>query len=276
MKRPSNPVVLATWLVACLLTACAGDPNVHADAMAQPAGLRRDQVQAGLFVLTTYSRITRTDQALTVYIEGDGLAWRSRNQASDDPTPHRALGLSLAAADRAPNVVYLARPCQFTPMAANPRCAVTYWTDKRYAEEVVTSMNIAVTQYLQRLPGQRVNLVGYSGGGALAVLIAARRDDVASLRTVAGNLDHVAVNRLHRVSPIPGSLNAIDIAQRVAAIPQLHVSGDDDKVVPTFVTRTFVDAVGSCAQLRVVEGMAHESDWAGKWPALLSTPLACS
>ncbi|MBT3068762.1 alpha/beta hydrolase [Rhodoferax sp. U11-2br] len=276
MTRPSNPVVLATWLVICLLTACAGDPNVHADAMAQPAGLQRNQVQAGAFVLTTYSRITRIDQPLTVYIEGDGLAWRSRNQASDDPTPHRALGLSLAVADGTSNVVYLARPCQFTPMTANPRCAVTYWTDKRYAEEVVTSMNIAVTQYLQRLPGQRVNLVGYSGGGALAVLIAARRDDVASLRTVAGNLDHVAVNRLHQVSPMPVSLNAIDVAGRVATIPQLHISGDDDKVVPTSVTRTFVAAVGSCAQLRVVEGMAHESDWAGKWPALLSTPLSCS
>jgi poly(3-hydroxybutyrate) depolymerase len=268
--------VLPMLLAACLLAACAGDPTVHADAMAQPAGLQRDQVQAGTFMLTTYSRITRTDQALTVYIEGDGLAWRSRNQASDDPTPHRALGLSLAVADTAPNVVYLARPCQFTPMSGNPRCAVTYWTDKRYAEEVVASMNTAVTKYLRCLPGQRVNLVGYSGGGALAVLIAARRDDVASLRTVAGNLDHVAVNRLHQVSPMLGSLNAIDVAQRVATIPQLHVSGDDDKVVPASVTRTFVAAVGACAQLHVVEGMAHEGDWAGKWPALLALTLPCS
>jgi len=272
MKRTSAPALLA----ACLLTVCAGDPNAHADAMARPAGLQRDQVEAGAFVLTTYSRITRPDQALTVYIEGDGLAWRNRNQPSDDPTPRRALGLSLAVADTAPNVVYLARPCQFTPMSVNPRCTATYWTDNRYAEEVVASMNIAVTHYLRNLPGQRVHLIGYSGGGALAVLIAARRDDVASLRTVAGNLDHVAVNRLHQVSPMPGSLNAIDVARRVAAIPQLHVSGGDDKVVPTSVTRSFVAAVGSCAQLRVVDGMGHESDWGGKWPAMLSIKLPCS
>ncbi|EJL83660.1 hypothetical protein PMI16_04125 [Herbaspirillum sp. CF444] len=267
---------LTILLAAGLSTACAGDPNAHADAMAQPAGLQRDQVQAGAFVLTSYLRITRTDRPLTVYIEGDGLAWRSRHQPSEDPTPRRALGLSLAVADTAPNVVYLARPCQFTPMSANSRCAVTYWTDRRYSEEVVASMNAAVTQYLHRLPGQRVNLVGYSGGGALAVLIAARRQDVASLRTVAGNLDHAAVNRLHQVSQMPDSLNAIDVAARVAAIPQLHVSGADDKVVPTFVARSFVAAVGSCAQLRVVDGMAHESDWAAKWPALLSSTLPCS
>lgn len=276
MKRASGLAsLLAALLTACLLAACAGDPTAHADAMAQPAGLRRDQVRAGDFVLTAYFRITRSDQPLTVYIEGDGLAWRRRDLPSDDPTPHRALGLSLAAADTGANVVYLARPCQFTPMSANPRCAVTYWTDKRYAEEVVASMDAAVTHYLRRLPGQRVDLVGYSGGGALAVLIAARRQDVASLRTVAGNLDHVAVNRLHRVSPMQGSLNAIDVASRVAAIPQLHVSGADDEVVPTAVTRNFVAAVGSCAQLRVVDGMAHESDWAARWPALRSMTLSC-
>ena len=262
-------------LAACLLTACAGDPNAHADAMAQPAGLQRAQVQAGIFVLTSYSRIARPDKPLTVYIEGDGLAWRSRYQPSDDPSPHNALGLGLAVADASPNVLYLARPCQFTPMAANPRCAVTYWTDRRYSEEVVASMNAAVTQYMRRLPGQRVNLVGYSGGGAVAVLIAARREDVATLRTVAGNLDHTAVNRLHQVSPMPDSLNAIDVARQIAAIPQLHISGADDKVVPASIARAFAAAVGPCARLRVVDGMAHESDWPAKWPGLLSIPLSC-
>lgn len=273
MRCAATPAVLLT---ALLMTACAGDPQAHADTMAQPAGLQRSQVQAGSFLLTSYVRIARADQALTVYIEGDGPAWRNRYQPSDDPTPRRALGLGLAVADTTANVVYLARPCQFTPMAANARCAVTYWTDKRYSEEVVAAMNAAVTQYLHRLPGQRVNLVGYSGGGALAVLIAARRTDVASLRTVAGNLDHVAVNRLHAVSPMPDSLNAIDVAQRVAAIPQLHISGADDQVVPTSVTRSFVAAAGPCARLHVVDGMAHESDWAAHWAALRALPLPCS
>lgn len=273
MMRVSS---LAMLLAACLLMGCASDPLAHADKMAQPAGLQRDQVQAGSFLLTSYYRMTRTDRALTVYIEGDGMAWRSRYQPSDDPTPHRALGLSLAAVDPAPNVLYLARPCQFTPMASNPRCTVAYWTEQRYAEEVVASMNAAVTHYLQRLPGQRVNLVGYSGGGALAVLIAARRSDVASLITIAGNLDHVAVNRLHQVSAMPGSLNAIDVAPRVATIPQLHISGADDRVVPSSVARSFVAAVGSCAQLRILDGMTHESDWAVRWPTLLSSKLTCS
>ena len=127
-------VVSRAALLALVLAGCA-DPNLHADAMAQTAHLRRAQVTTDSFVLTSFYRITRPDLPLTVYIEGDGLAWRSRTEPSADPTPHQALGLALAAADPAANVVYLARPCQFTPMAANPRCDKAYWTNKRFADE---------------------------------------------------------------------------------------------------------------------------------------------
>ena len=268
--------------LACLcmmlgvLAGCA-DPNLHADAMAQTAHLRRAQVTTDSFVLTSFYRITRPDLPLTVYIEGDGLAWRSRTEPSADPTPHQALGLALAAADPAANVVYLARPCQFTPMAANPRCDKAYWTNKRFADEVVVAMNQAVTHYAVQVPGQHIHLIGYSGGGALAVLIAARRNDVASLRTVAGNLDHAEVNRLHHVSAMPGSLNAIDVAPQVASIAQIHFSGSDDAVVPPLIAQRFVAATGGrCAQTHVVPGMNHESDWAGRWPDLLKIPPLCS
>jgi predicted esterase len=259
-----------------LLAGCAS-PNEHANSMAQAAGLRREQIDAGDFVLTAFYRSTRADRPLNVYIEGDGLAWVSRYQPSDDPTPHQALGLALAAADPAPNVLYLARPCQFTPMSANPRCGVAYWTGKRYAEEVVASMNQAITDYVAKMetPGQRINLIGYSGGAAIAVLVAARRSDIASLRTVAGNLDEVEVNRLHKVSAMPDSLNAIDFARQVAAIPQMHFSGADDPVVPPAIARRFVTAAGACAQMRVVPGMAHESDWGRVWPGLLAAEPRC-
>jgi dienelactone hydrolase len=262
-------------LLLCFLAGCA-NPDVHANKMAQAAGLQREQIDTDPFILTAFSRITHPDLPLNIYIEGDGLAWRSRYQPSDDPTPHQALGLALAAADPAPNVVYLARPCQFTPMAANPRCNAAYWTDKRYAEEVVASMNQAVGHYAMLTPGQKINLIGYSGGGAIAVLVAARRSDIATLRTVGGNLDQAEVNRLHQVSAMPASLNAIDYADRVAAIPQMHYNGAKDTVVPPVIARHFAAAVGPCAQTRVVPGMSHESDWDRLWPDLLKTVPRCS
>ena len=261
-----------------LLVGCATlDRSGHADRVALRAGLAREQVSAGRFRLTTFVRVTRPDQPLDLYIEGDGPAWVSRTRPAADPTPRIATGLALAAADPAPNVVYLARPCQFTPRAQDPGCGVEYWTGRRYAPEVTDALDTAISHYAARAPGQSINLVGFSGGGALAVLAAARRDDIASLRTVAGNLDTEFVNRIHGVSPMPDSLNPIDVAPRVAAIPQLHFSGADDTVVPSQVAQRFVSATdGYCAQAHTVPNMAHDGDWGSQWPGLLGIQPACT
>lgn len=274
------PAFLAVLLVvACsLLSGCTVlDRDAHADALAAPSQLHREQVKAAPFVLTAFVRITRPDQPLTVYIEGDGLAWISRTEPSADPTPRKATGLALAVADPAPNVVYLARPCQFTPMALNPRCGVPYWTSKRFAPDVVASMSEAVSHFAAKVPGQAVHLVGYSGGGAVAVLVAAQRADIASIRTVAGNLDTEFVNRLHGVSAMPESMNPIDVASRVAIVPQRHFSGADDTVVPPDVAQRFARAAGGrCAQTSTVPGAAHDTGWAEQWPALLALTPTCN
>lgn len=256
---------------------CASlDRDAHAESLAGPAGLQRETLSAGDFRLTAFSRITRADKPLRIYIEGDGLAWISRTEPSLDPTPVAATGLALAATDGSANVVYLARPCQFTPMRENPRCHVAYWTGKRFAPEVVDAMNAAVGQLAARVPGQPIELVGYSGGGAIAVLIAARRRDVATLRTVAGNLDVEYVNRLHHVSAMPASRNPIDVAAQVAGIAQIHFSSAQDTVVPPEVARRFAAAAGGrCVKTVVVSGIAHDGDWAQRWHALLAQPPVC-
>lgn len=271
----------AAALLAILIGALAGcaalDPSAHAEALAEPAHLHRELMDTGRFVLTTFSRISQPGKPLRVYIEGDGRAWLSRTEPSLDPTPHRATGLALAAKDPAPNVIYLARPCQFTPQAMNPRCGIPYWTGKRFAPAVIEAMNDAVSRFAARTPGEPVELVGYSGGGAIAVLIAARRSDVASIRTVAGNLDDELVNRMHDVSSMPESANAIDSARRVANIPQIHFSGALDRVVPPAVARRFVEAAGGhCARALTVPGLAHERGWSGRWPALLKIAPTCA
>jgi hypothetical protein len=270
-------VLLGAVTLCAALAGCTGlDRNARADALAGPAGLSRESIDTGSFLLTAFSRITRPDAPLDLYIEGDGFAWVTRNEPSLDPTPREATGLALAAADPAPNVVYLARPCQFTPMEQNTRCDVPYWTGKRFAPDVVESMNEAVSQMVARVPGQRIDLIGYSGGAALAVLIAARRADIASIRTVAGNLDDEFVNRLHHVSPMPESENPIEVADKVATIPQIHFSGTNDTVVPPEVAQRFVAAIGTrCAQLRQVPDITHDGDWKRVWPALLKITPTC-
>jgi hypothetical protein len=263
---------------AFTMSACSVlDRTTHAEALAQPAGLAREQIDTGTFVLTAWSRVARRDQDVTIYLEGDGLASLSSSQPSLDPTPAKATGLTLAAADPASNVAYLARPCQFTPMEVNPRCGVPYWTSRRFSPEVIDAMNVAIDRLAARVPGRRINLVGYSGGAAIAVLVAARRHDVASIRTVAGNLDDEYINQLHGVSAMPESENPIDHARQVANVPQLHFSGADDEVVPPSVAARFIAATGArCAHHRIVPGVAHEGEWAKRWPALLAEQPLCT
>lgn len=266
------------FLVAALLliSACAHeDPRRHAQDLATRAGLIRSEIQTRDFLLVAYSRIAEPRQPVHAYFEGDGLAWLSRNRLSDDPTPHRATGLALAAADPAPNVVYLARPCQYIDLRAHP-CDPVWWSGKRFAEEVVRSENEALDMLMRGASMQPVHLVGYSGGAAIAVLVAARRQDVASIRTVAGNLDSEAVNRFHGVSPMPDSLNPIDVAPALAPVPQIHFVSDGDTVVPPSIAIRFAAAAPGCAHVVSVVGPSHESGWAARWAALLARIPACA
>ena len=203
---------------------------------------------------------------LRVYIEGDGRAWLSRRRPSSDPTPGNPMALRLAAREQGRDpVLYLARPCQYVQGEDRRSCATAFWTGARLSEEGIRSLDAAVSEALRRTGARQVALFGYSGGGGAAALLAARRNDVVFLGTVAGNLDHAAWTRLHGVSPLRESLNPMDAAAAVRALPQLHLSGDADTVVPSEISRGFCAAVGASARCRVVPGMAHGGAWETVW-----------
>nr|WP_230354261.1 alpha/beta hydrolase [Lelliottia sp. WAP21] len=252
-----------------LFTGCVStDPLSTANALAARSGLISENLQTERYPVATWSRFTPPVKAIHVYIEGDGFAWKSRTQPSDNPTPRNPTGLSLAAADASSSVLYLARPCQFI-LPLPTHCTVNEWTTDRFSPEALGAMNEALDQIVSRYPGVKLDLIGYSGGGNIAALLAMRRTDVRSLRTVAGNLDVTWVNALHQVTPMPHALNAIDTASALRALPQIHYSGDQDEVVPTLVARRFQQAVGGhCTQVKVVHGMGHGSDWGAKWAEL--------
>lgn len=273
------------WLLYLLVLALCGcvpgitrsDAEV-AQAIAEPARLQLRLRQAGQFQLTTRERYNRPGDDLTVYLEGDGFAWVTRTQPSTDPTPDNPVALILAALDPSPNVAWIARPCQYTPRTANPACKTYYWTTGRLAPEVVASVTAAVSAAKADAGAKRIHLVGYSGGGGLAVLVAAGRDDVASIKTVAGTLDTDAFTTHHKVSPMTGSLNPASVARRVQHIPQLHLSGEKDTVVPARIARAYIAAMSSpqCSQLTVIPGATHAEGWSAVWPTHASTPLKTS
>ncbi len=278
----TRTATLCLLLVTLLLPACVTTPSPDArrqlaDELAGSAGLRRTDLAAGEFRLRGYQRTGQPGLPLTVYIEGDGFAWKARHRLSDDPTPTDPLALRLALRDPAANLAYLARPCQYLSPEGLARCAPDYWSDKRYAEEVIVAADAALTQLRARAQANGLHLVGYSGGAAVAALVAARRRDVLSLRTVAGNLDHAALTTRHGVTALDGSLNAIDLAAQLSALPQRHFVGGNDRIVPADIARGFVNRLESnrCAVIEVIAPASHDAGWVEDWPHLLALELTC-
>jgi Serine hydrolase (FSH1) len=258
-----------------VLSACTSQPNLALlQQKTQAKAMLLVDIASHGYVIRTYQRLLDNSAPINVYIEGDGFAYMNKWQASIDPTPKQAIGLMLALADNSANVVYMARPCQYT-LKQSAACQVSDWTDKRFSEEMIAVINDALSQVKPDNFSQKIAFIGYSGGAAVAALLAARRHDIISLRTVAGNLNHQAVNTLHHVSPMPQSLNAIDVTSHIKLIPQIHFVGDKDTVIPKVIAQQFANKVGQCAQISVVPNANHQEGWQALWPQLLQKIPQC-
>ncbi|WP_122584931.1 alpha/beta hydrolase [Pseudomonas viridiflava] len=200
---------------------------------------------------------------LRVYLEGDGHAWATATQPSIDPSPRKLLMPRLAIDDPTPNA-YLARPCQFV---TSPGCRTALWTDRRFSQEVVTSLSQGLDFLKERYGNPSFELIGYSGGAALALLLAAQRDDVTQVQTLAGNLSPRLWAHTQHLTPLAGSLDPLDYPRRLAGIPQRHFSGTLDEVVPTALAQAYRERLrsGVCNRVVVVEGVSHEAGWDRVW-----------
>lgn len=213
---------------------------------------------------------------IRVYIEGDGFAYVTRSIPSPDPTPLEPTSLRLAAADDAQNVLYLARPCQYTKNR-QPKCPRMYWTTHRYSRDVLDIYHMVLDSLKNENEVKSFDLVGYSGGGTIAALLAAEREDIVSLRTVASNLDVKAFLAHHGVSAMPHSLDPAELAEAIRAIPQIHFVAAEDDIIPPEVVHPFLKAQGlSPGQddypLVVIEGVNHAGPWDEIWTDLLGYP----
>jgi len=258
-------------MLALMLAACGhSGPGRDATAagIAQTAGLEPVASKGPVFDLQIYRRDDGRAGPLFVYIEGDGLAYLDLRTPSTDPTPVDPLALRLAAADSGPAVLYLGRPCQFAPGRGDPRCSVRLWTTARFGADVVAAIDDAISRERLRNPERSLVLVGYSGGGVIAALVAARRSDVALLITVASPLDVADWTRRMGVSPLDGSESPLDHAERLSRIRQVAFAGSRDATVPVDSIRSAVRKLGPQAELVVVPEFDHRCCWASDWVRL--------
>lgn len=210
-----------------------------------------------------------------VYLEGDGNSWKSKYELSNNPTPKQPLALNLAIADPHYHVIYLARPCQYL-MQADKRCHNKYWSSHRYGQVVLAGLQNVLNQITNETQG-KLALVGFSGGGTLATLAGAFRQDVVRITTVAGNLDPDALNQYHDVSPLKDSLNPMAYTQLLKNIPQYHYVGQKDNVVPPWVAEKYVSKLkGSCAFLEIFAQNGHHQGWTEHWAEIINNQKPCS
>ena len=261
-----------------LLSSCISHPIANyansADNLAANHDWHQLKINTDNFVLISYlpKRIDSNDM-VTIYIEGDGTSWLTRSIVSNNPTPNNPIGLKLAL--RHPNnaVAYLSRPCQYVDQVDWGNCNAAYWTNKRFSPEVIEDSNQAIETIKQKFSAKHVILVGYSGGGAIAALVASGRQDVVQLVTVAGNLDHNAWTKLHFISPLNDSLNPADAWQTLQDIPQLHLVGSLDKNMPVEIAESYAERLPERNRplIKVIPNADHSCCWESQWPALLTT-----
>lgn len=261
------------------IAACQiNDPNKIASRVNMHKELHKTQK----FIITSYVRAKDQIDAskpLFIYIEGDGKAWITRYRLSRDPTPDNPLALKLSTIDPNPNVMYIARPCQFTPLNLDHNCSSKYWSEARYSQIVVDSINQVINN-LKKTGSQEIHLVGYSGGATIAGIIASQRHDVKSLRTIAGNLDHDAVSTWHQTTSLAQSLNLIDFAKNISHIPQMHYIGEHDQIIPVDTIKNFVTKVNSynhmhCANYKILKNLDHYHGWPEQWGQLVDHIPIC-
>jgi hypothetical protein len=226
-RRPGIVVVL-TWLVAGLLGGCV-ERTLERNALT--LGLQPDTVTGTHFQHRIY-RPEEADMGDTpiLLIDGDGRAFIDAETVARDPTPRRSWLLALAPrlADLGP-VIYLGRPCyHLQPM--DPACNPAHWTLLRYGEEISASLAAAALAELR--PQQAALVVGYSGGGVLAMEIARRLGPRnRGVITFAAPLDVSAWAAQHGYSPLDGSIDPANDPGQYAQLCQRHYFGARDREV---------------------------------------------
>ena len=199
-----------------------------------PAQFSCVQIKTENYVLLSMQKITDEKMPVRIYVEGDGNAYTSKGYATDDPTPKSYFLRNVAFNDPNPNVVYLARPCQFIK---DKNYDKTDWTTGRFSQKIVDNVAQAIKQIAD---GNETVLIGYSGGALLTGLIINRYGqqlNTVKWITIAGLLNHTKWTRYFNYVSLKDSLDLNEIPD----IKQTHYIAEKDSVVPYKLT---LDAIG--------------------------------
>ncbi len=268
----TGPQHITVALLAFLLCACSA-PSVRNDPFAVANGFKRQIVPGTDFSHLIYITENRIDERADktpvwhVYIEGDGKPWTLRHVIATDPTPADPLMLQLMVQDTMQPVIYLGRP-GYHGMVDDAACNPWLWTYGRYSEQVVESLRVVLASLVDEYDIPGLVLMGHSGGGTLAMLLAERVPNVRTVVTLGGNLDVDAWASLHDYTGMEYSLNPASRSPLPPRIHQLHYVGSDDSNVPPDMLRAAVRQQEN-AEVFVLKNVQHRKGWNTRWKEIL-------
>ena len=192
------------------------------------------EIQTDTYRFASWQKITDQSQPIRIYIEGDGYAFNHLGYPTTNPTPRGTFLREIAFNDSNPNVVYLARPCQFVE---DKLCSVKDWTIGRFSQEIVTSTMQAIKKISNK---QSIILIGYSGGALLSGLVIEQNPKLPVKKwiTLAGVLNHKKWTEDLNLPPLKDSIDL----EKLPVVTQLHFIGDKDTTVSYKLTETLIDS----------------------------------
>jgi len=260
-------LVLIATVCGATVGACTS-PARHAQLIARAASLEPLELTGTRFHHHAFVATREPHGLLVLFIDGDGSPWvGGGRRIAEDPTPRRPLALQLAALTPA-SVLYLGRPCYMEP-SRPPECTERLWTAERYSAEVVASLSAAASSYINQHHFERVLLVGYSGGGTLAALMATSLPNLKGFVSIAGNLDPDTWTRLHGYLPLQGSLNPALQPPLPADLPQWYLVGERDLNVSGAASARYLGRVPR-DRIWSFPRFDHRCCWVGEWASIFS------
>ena len=214
--------------------------------IAVPDSFRYKEIETDTYKLASWQKITDKESPIRIYIEGDGYAFNHLGYPTTNPTPRGTFLREIAFNDPNPNVVYLARPCQFVKDA---KCNVKDWTTGRFSQDIVDATGQAIKEISRRQP---IILVGYSGGALLSGLVINQNQKMPVKKwiTLAGVLNHTSWTNYFNDAPL---VDSVDL-EKMPKVDQIHFVGEKDKTVPLELAKKW-------SEVQVIQNATHDSGW---------------
>ena len=123
----------------------------------------------------------------------------------------------------------------------------------------------------------KFNLIAYSGGDTIALMLGANREDIHSISTIAGNLNHNELSRMTKTSPLTNSILTNEFIFKTEKIPQIHYYGEKDKVIPEKIFLDYKNSFSkqNCIKIFKIETLDHFSGWDLFWKNNLEKTPVC-